>query len=296
MDAGDEGLIEAVGRHTVVFVHDVANISRGGGHALDTLVLVATVQANQAAVRRDPKLQRRFGAPGTVLPDSLRRPISIHALAQSLGLPFETVRRRARTLVAADLCRIAAGGLIVPEAVVTSSWYAARQAERVDRLRGFLELLDRVGAVAATPDLGGFLAENARAADRLLGDYMLRACDRLLRLAGNAQDGLVLLALWAEGVRRLDPCGAAGPVSGGGLGRSLGMPAETARRRLRALAALGFACFDDAGWRAAWPADRAADVRAVRTESLPDLRRLLAGLEAVRRAVPSRPAPGLVRA
>jgi len=52
-----------------------------------------------------------------VPPDEVRRPIRIARLAESLGLPFETVRRYVRRLTADGSCVRVKGGLIVPRQV-----------------------------------------------------------------------------------------------------------------------------------------------------------------------------------
>ncbi|MBX9942766.1 MAG: hypothetical protein K2Y40_01690 [Reyranella sp.] len=52
----------------------------------------------------------------TILPDELRRPVSILAIAHSLRLPYETVRRHALALEKSGIChRIGRQGLVVPE-------------------------------------------------------------------------------------------------------------------------------------------------------------------------------------
>jgi DNA-binding transcriptional ArsR family regulator len=53
-----------------------------------------------------------------VLPDELRRPVSILAIAHSLRLPYETVRRHAVALEKAGIChRVGRQGLVVPASV-----------------------------------------------------------------------------------------------------------------------------------------------------------------------------------
>jgi hypothetical protein len=50
-----------------------------------------------------------------VLPDSDRRPVSMLAISNSMGLPYETVRRHAGKLVRQGKCiRVGRGGLMVP--------------------------------------------------------------------------------------------------------------------------------------------------------------------------------------
>jgi DNA-binding Lrp family transcriptional regulator len=51
-------------------------------------------------------------------PDEARRPISISRIAESLGLPYETVRRQVEKLLEANVCVRARGGVIVPGALL----------------------------------------------------------------------------------------------------------------------------------------------------------------------------------
>jgi DNA-binding Lrp family transcriptional regulator len=191
-------------RLSVLFVFDVARISRGEGDLLEPLLLTAILQANQAALPGRPDLQLAYGGTQWALPDAQRRPISISALAHSLGLPFETVRRRARALAARGLCVRTPEGLSVPETVVTSPAYLAVLTARAARLARLQAEAADAGLVAPAPGLGAFLAEAPRAGDRVLGDYMLRACEAFMEPTGSAMDGVVLLALCAGNLRDLD--------------------------------------------------------------------------------------------
>jgi hypothetical protein len=162
----------------------------------------------------------------------------------------------------------------VPEAVVTGPWYVERQQARVAALTRLLRSLGAAGLLATEAGAEPFLHTHVRAVDRVIGDYMLRACDRLMRLAGDAQAGLVLLALWAGAPVRGASCAQ--------IASSIGAPYETARRRLCELAGRDLAVRTGAEWWARWPADSGALVETIRTESLADLRRLHANLEALR--------------
>lgn len=52
-----------------------------------------------------------------LLPDKSRLPVNVMAIAQSLRLPYETVRRHAQALLEEGLCvRVGKGGLVVPAA------------------------------------------------------------------------------------------------------------------------------------------------------------------------------------
>lgn len=81
------------------FTLDLLQIYRAGRDFADAMILAALVQSNAAPVASRADLQRRYAAFSTPIPPDMRRAISINAISSSLGLPFETVRRRARKLV-----------------------------------------------------------------------------------------------------------------------------------------------------------------------------------------------------
>lgn len=57
------------------------------------VVYLAILQANLGPVMEDSSLSARYAGLDTVVPEELRRPISVHALAGSLHMPYETTRR-----------------------------------------------------------------------------------------------------------------------------------------------------------------------------------------------------------
>jgi DNA-binding Lrp family transcriptional regulator len=277
-------------RLSVLFVFDVARISRGEGDLLEPLLLTAILQANQAALPGRPDLQLAYGGTQWALPDAQRRPISISALAHSLGLPFETVRRRARALAARGLCVRTPEGLSVPETVVTSPAYLAVLTARAARLARLQAEAADAGLVAPAPGLGAFLAEAPRAGDRVLGDYMLRACEAFMEPTGSAMDGVVLLALCAGNLRDLDVTLVTGweayeglltPCRASALAEALGAPGETVRRHVLRLAEAGLAKRRRQGWIAhADPGNRPALVKIVERNAA-NLRRMLSTLAAL---------------
>ncbi|WP_304273384.1 helix-turn-helix domain-containing protein [Caulobacter segnis] len=94
------------------------------GDLLAALVLAALSSGNCAHLPAD-----RFATLDNPPPDRDRRPVSVRQIAQSLGQPYETVRRRFVALEAAGLVvRRGRGGFIVPEA-------ADRSKERLDAAR-----------------------------------------------------------------------------------------------------------------------------------------------------------------
>ena len=275
----------------VLFLFDIARISRGDGDLLEPVILTAILQANQAAVLSDPELQLRYDDAAWALPDEDRRPISVNAIAQSLGVPFETVRRRTKSLEARGLCVAGPAGVYVPQAAVTSPAYVFVQAHRAGRLGTLHGELVAADMLAHAPGLEGFIAGSARAADRLLANYMLRACGGLLELTGSAMDGMVLVALAAANIRDLHVAqisdwatfGAlAAPCNVSPLAEALGMPNETVRRHMHRLEASGFCRRAPSGWTAAVPADRQALLGRLVNENARNLRRLFVSLAELR--------------
>ena len=57
------------------------------------VVYLAILQANLGPVTEDANLSARYAGLDAVVPEDLRRPISVHALAGSLHMPYETTRR-----------------------------------------------------------------------------------------------------------------------------------------------------------------------------------------------------------
>ena len=82
------------------------------------IVFMAIQYANVEHLESDSKRAANYlgGYPS----DDLRRPITSHALGQSVSLPAETCRRHVRRLIEQGYCRAAPGrGLIVPSAVMS---------------------------------------------------------------------------------------------------------------------------------------------------------------------------------
>ena len=280
---------------SLAFIVDAANISRAGGDLLEPLVFAAIVQANLAGLRHDPELQRLYGASGEALPDAARRPISVHAVAQSLRLPYETVRRRVRRLIDQGRCVAAPApppahaGVYVPRAAITSARHAAVQAARMERLMRLHDDLVRTGflspAEALPFPLPGALVRTVNTA---LSQYMLRTCDRMVELVGDVMDGFVLLGLVVANTERLiaaagslAPSGLAAeprPCSGMALAGRLGMAGETVRRRLPALGEAGYARRVTGGWIATAPAAERARIARLAADNKADLQRLFARL------------------
>ncbi|MBL8773269.1 MAG: hypothetical protein JNK30_17940 [Phenylobacterium sp.] len=218
-----------VARLSFAFLLDEMVNGVGGLEPLEALLVLAVNQANIAPLTRDPAARARYGQIEAPAPDAERRPVSINAVAASLGLPFETVRRRIRRLAAAGVCTVSAEGVVVPASFLASPDYV--QSVRVGhaRLRAFYQDLQAAGLVEELPPSAYGLedAVPVRAAARLLSDYVLRSCEGLMREAGNVVSALILTAILAAALR---DTGARLSVSQ--ISRRLRLPPETIRRHL----------------------------------------------------------------
>jgi len=84
------------------------------GELLTAIVFRAIVAGNIGYLDQDPAAAAKYSEIGTVPPDDLRRPLSVLALAGSLGLPYETTRRHVQKLVEAGNCRMEKRGVVAP--------------------------------------------------------------------------------------------------------------------------------------------------------------------------------------
>jgi DNA-binding Lrp family transcriptional regulator len=217
---------------------------------VDALLVLAVNQANIAPLTRDPAARQAYGDLGHAAPDAARRPASINAIANSLGIPFETTRRRLNRLEAQGVCAIIPGaGVVIPEAFLTSQAYLACVLAAHDRLVGFYarlladDLLDPLPAPNYEVDEGVPL----RGAARLIADYLLRAVDGLMREAGDVTGVLVLLAILVAALEGAPwpPTEATaarlpfGSITVADVARRLDLAPETVRRHVLQLVEAG---------------------------------------------------------
>jgi hypothetical protein len=217
----------AIGEVSLAFLLDQVTTSIGDLKPRDALLVLAINQANIAPLTRQPDARRLYGALEAPAPDDQRRPVSISAVASSLGLPFETVRRRVKHLEDLGICIVGPSGLIVPESFLGSPGYLAALSDGHAHLLAFYRRLRLEDLLDDLPGANYAVADGIpiRAAARLISDYVLRTAEQLMRLAGDLMGALVLLGLLgadAEDRRRGSTVSA--------LSRRLKIPQETIRR------------------------------------------------------------------
>lgn len=242
--------VRAVNRLAAPCIVDASKIGRRDRDFHDGLILLAVVQANVAPLMRDQGAQRAYAAADAPPPDELRRPVSINAIAHSLRLPYETVRRRVLRLAKSGACEVSPEGVIVPARELASPEHVAalfavwQQIQRLYyRLRD-LGLLDALvapdvrerGATAAPPE------EPVRAVIRIASDYMLRAVDNVIGLFDGLTTGIVWFAVMSANREHFDEPGeeaALRPTSVSAIAARLDAPIETIRRHANELIAAG---------------------------------------------------------
>ena len=233
----------AVLRASSGLILDQVRLGRGPLDFTDALILMAVTQANVEPILRDPVLNRTYAAYDRPPPDDLRRPISVNAVAQSLGIPFETVRRRVSRLSKIGVYRTTPAGVIVPGWVVRLSSHRAAAEANCRRVQELYFRLAQLGALPAAPKVEPWTGRApVRAVARASAEYLLRLIG-----AANAQLGdLTSAVVWLEVLRSthehlpdeagVDPAQSR-PVRVTAVARRLGMPFETVRRRVMDLAA-----------------------------------------------------------
>jgi DNA-binding Lrp family transcriptional regulator len=238
---------------SLTFLLDIIALSRAGGDIVDASLLAAIVQANVAPINQEPTLQIAYATLDAVAPDEFRRPVSVNAVAEMLDLPFETVRRRIGRLARKGACVITPRGVLVPQAALATPEYEALILARNARLQRFyfdlraIEVLSPIDGASGAPQPK---AAPVRAADRLLGDYVMRFVDCILQRIGDPLTGLVLLDMARANIEHLTVAEVEAtipiadsqrrPVPNTRLAQRLNIPIETLRRRVLFLEREGF--------------------------------------------------------
>jgi len=270
-------------KHSLGFTLDEVAAGLAGLSAMDALLVLAINQANIAPLTRDPEARRAYGDLDHAAPDSARRPATINAIATSLGVPFETARRRLKRLENQGVCVISPGaGVVIPEAWLTSPAYLASVMAAHDRLLRLYadlraaDLLDPLPPPAYDVDQRIPL----RGAARLIADYILRSVESLHRVASDLPSALALLAVLDAALApprsvRGEEYGAA---SVSALARRTGLPGETMRRHIAALTDAGLCARTDDGVSIAPALLSRPGIRHMLEEHAADVQRLFVGL------------------
>ena len=242
------------------FALDLIKLTGFGRDVIDGLLLAAISQANVDRITRDPVLQRTYATLDQPPPDHLRRPVSVSAIANSLGLPYETARRRIAALIELGALLKVGRGVILPLAPLNSPFYRMAAAANFHLLKNLYFRLRAIGLLEDLPQPTGqtFASEAppVRLVIRLSSMYLLRLAEHTNRLLGDMVTTLIMMDVLqantehladSEGGASEDAWASEGfvsdtqrrPVRLATLSERLGIPQETVRRRLGWLIATG---------------------------------------------------------
>jgi hypothetical protein len=240
--------LRILSRLTVAFFLDAVAIVRGDRDPIDTLLISAVIQANVAELVNRADLQASFVEADEMPGDEVRRPVSMSAVASSLNLPFETVRRRINAMIKEGYCSAVDGGVIVPSAVLAAPEHLVGAFRGYERLRSFyydlrdLGLIDGLPAPEPGVDTAKF---PVRTISRLAGAYLLRVVESM-GAQGDLVDAVILLETFRSNVEHFAADYAPAildeerrPISVAALAARLGLSAETVRRRCAGLVEAG---------------------------------------------------------
>lgn len=259
----------AVGRlsaeFVLTFLKGLSGVSRED--FIDGVIRIAILDANVRHLMSDPEVSRRYATFELPVPDELRRPVSINAIAASLGLPFETVRRRIHDMSLRDLCVETRAGVLMTKDQLTRQDVQAFAAQTYADLADFHHALRRFApgfplVVGDPPDVAPLAEAPTRLAMRSASGYVLRYVESAREVAGDLISAILFLAVVVANVEHITRSPEASDryaeprtavpddqrrrVTVKGLSREIGLSFETTRRRMNALIEAGV-CARDAG-------------------------------------------------
>jgi DNA-binding Lrp family transcriptional regulator len=232
------------------------------GDLLDGVIRIAIGDANTRHMRENPELAWTYAAMDRPVPDDMRHPVSINAIAMSLNLPFETTRRRVAKMVKRGLCIRSPKGLRISTAIEFAprlTEIIAGNFEDLRRLRRDLRALAPGLTLEPETDIAGARSrltneEPYRAALRASMSFMLRFVEPISTLAGDLLDGIILLSISHANTLHVAsdpvltrlyasketpiPDHELRAIAVQSLARTLNLSFETTRRRVRALEAV----------------------------------------------------------
>jgi DNA-binding Lrp family transcriptional regulator len=235
------------------FAVDLLKIYRADRSFADAMILAALIQSNSAPLAGDQDLQREYAVFATPVPAALRRAISVNAIAASLGLPFETVRRRTKRLIADGLCEATPQGVRFSDEVLISAAHERALGAAYETARALYVRLCEVDCVQfmELPQNGDALMgcePPVRIVWRASADYFLRIMELLLPSFDSLTRAFIVLevarantegrfnsALGQESLETEIPDTYRTPVRGSEVASRLGLPPETVRRHLAAV-------------------------------------------------------------
>lgn len=284
--------VRVAGRLGMAFFLDVLRISCDGRDLLDGLILLTVGHANTEHLDRDGSAGGLFDRYDHIPDAGLLRPISISALANSLGQPFETVRRRSRALVDEGACIQTAKGLTLPADAFVSDRARGTIFAINQKVRGLQLGLSSLGLLPTVAPADSVLMRPRRVA-RLAVNYCLRQLEAMTAHIDDPTVGVVLIQVIRTTTEHLDDTytefsetedlvrdDLRRPASAAWLASRVGLPGETVRRHLNRLQAQGWVARATGGYFLTREMLRAPPWPQARRDNVVNLNRLFASLSA----------------
>ncbi|CAN7284848.1 DeoR family transcriptional regulator [Phenylobacterium sp. LjRoot225] len=285
------------GRLTVGFLLDIGDLGRMATPMLDALLFAAVIEANVNRFNRDPALQAAHARLDSAPPDALRRPVSINALATSLRIPFETVRRHINQLVGQGMLVSTSGGVYAPTEVLAAPQFVAAMRGRYERVFRFyddLRAAELVEPLPCEPLPVDHPAAPVRAVGRVLSDYFFRTLDVLHRQVPDVLTAMVLLDVIRTSSGHISaaqemvairagwiPEAERTPVRVAQVSRRLCIPYETTRRHVGWLVDKGFCRREGGGVLLSADYRQAPTLFSIATDNLVNARRMFRQIAAL---------------
>lgn len=239
----EEVAVRVAGRLGMAFFLDCLRTVCDGRDLIDGLILLAVGQANLGHLDRAPELNGRYAALGDIPPADLIRPVSVSAVAASLRLPFETVRRRVAGMLADGLVEAGKAGVVVPTRFLQSDRCRYDVFALNQHVRALCLSLMDLGVVRPVRSAPPAEAAPTALVARLATEYCLRQTEALARHIEHPAVGVLLIHIIRVTTDHLDDTFTEAsevqdlvrddlrrPVSVSTLAARAGLPAETARR------------------------------------------------------------------
>jgi hypothetical protein len=109
------------------------------------LILRAILAANIGHIDQQPETSARYAALDQIPPDELLRPVSVLAIAGSLGLPYETTRRYVGALIAEGACARVRGGIVASPTTLVGPDAEQAMLANLANVRRLVRALKRAG-------------------------------------------------------------------------------------------------------------------------------------------------------
>ena len=136
-------------RATIQLVMDTADLlSRViDSDAVRGMIFLGIIAANTRHLRAGSPDAQAYAQTGTIVPDSARRGISVHALSHEVNMPYETARRHVQRLIKSGRIERVEDGVVVPDTVFADYDTQGLTAKNYTNVRRFLDQLRDIGVI-----------------------------------------------------------------------------------------------------------------------------------------------------